>query len=190
MDRSLRLQTPSLPNEWVRIRKSILKLVVMKISSISLPSRASQEWYRSPRVQSRALSFLAKKKSQRIRLLRVVGREDCQIAIRIKDKCSGASKGPKRSMVIKAGSICELKHLLEMPECFGWTLILRNASWNSTLSPPQPLHSYQEVYKRLPPLVSNESATKSVSPLLILSIFTCIPMLHIHMNLHSLTKLS
>ena len=113
MDRSLRLQTPSLPNEWVRIRKSILKLVVRKISSISLPSRASQEWYRSPRVQSRALSFLAKKKSQRIRLLRVVGREDCQIAIRIKDKCSDASKGPQRSIVIKAGSICELKQYLD-----------------------------------------------------------------------------
>ena len=154
---------------------------------ISLPSSASQEWYRSQRSKSRALSFLTKKKSQRIRLLRVVGREDCQIAIWIKDKCSGGNKGPNRSIVIKAGSICELKDLLEMPDCFGWTLILHNASWNSTLSPPQPLHSYQEVYKRLPPLQSTASAIRSISSLLILSIFTCIVMLLRHIISLSLT---
>ena len=142
---------------------------------------------RSQRAQSRALSFLNKKKSRRIRLLRVVGREDCQIAIRIKNKCSGGGKGPRRSIVIKAGSICELKHLLEMPQCFGWTLILRNASWNSTSSPPQPLHSYREAYMRLSPLMSTASVIRSVSPLLFLSIFTCIPMLQRHKNSLSLT---
>ena len=165
---------------FLKLFQTQMFLGILRISLIALSSSASEEWYsmsRSQRAQSRTLSFLTKKKSQRIRLLRVVGREDCQIAIRIKNKCSGGGKGPQRSIVIKAGSICDLKHLLEMPDCFGWTLILRNASWNSTLSPPQPLHSYQEVYKRLPPLMSTASAIRSVSPLLILSIFAGILML-------------
>merc|ERR1712117_806394 len=117
----------NVPEEWRGLVDCKLKIYEK--------NGASGEWHSisgSQRTKSISqLSVLATRKSKSIRSLRVVGKEDCQIAIRINKNCSGGRKGPQRSIVIKAGSICELKHLSKRPHCFGKVWILHNATWNS-----------------------------------------------------------
>ena len=68
------------------------------------------------------------------------GTEDCQIAIRVGENCSGDEKGYRRSIVMNGISDCNRYELyapwLVRPECLGRALFLHNASWNSTWSPP------------------------------------------------------
>jgi len=178
----------NVPEEWRGLVDCKLK--------IYKKNGASGEWHSisgGQRTKSEIqLSVLATRKSQIIRSLRVVGKEDCQIAIRINEKCSGGRKGPQRSIVIKAGSICELKDLFERPHCFGKVWILHNATWNSenpfssahdnVTTTSSPMVTPQKRAKTTPspkftpqkrPITSRTSAISSAPIFLILFMIAC-----------------